>query len=227
MFAKNKQIFNEIIHLINDGTLSSTDLKEIDAYTKGVTTFSSGAKPGVISDPRYDRMVNYAVIVPKLEEILDGIYSVQEKRETLKIDAAASIEKIQLKEERARIVKPPIGVESLNESLSTSIAQMNSAIDMATENKQNKFPIGAPVSVIGGSTGTVAGYDEDKIEVHFSDKTAGLVVKNYSVDELTNLTDGMNKIEEFVKENPAEGSSLEDALASVQALAKSSNPTVK
>lgn len=227
MFAKNKQIFNEIVQLINDEILLDSDLKEIDEYTKGVTKFSSKIKPGIIVDPRYDRMVNYAVIVPKLEQILDRVYSVQEQREALKIDDAVTIEKIQLKEDRARIVKPKAAeekiaaIETLNETLTDSITQMNNAINAAAE----KFSIGDSVSEIGGATGAVVGYDNDKVEVRFS-TMEGLIVKNYSADELTNLTKGMNRIEEFVKENPSDGS-LEDALASVKALNKTNTPTVK
>lgn len=237
MFAKNKQIFNEIVQLIEDSTLSAADLEELDNYTKGVTKFSSGVKPGMLSDPRYDRMVNYAVLVPKLEQILDGIYSVQEQRESLKIDDAVSIEKIHLKEERSRILKPKGGDEkilavgTLNEALTDSILQINNAIDVAVENGQNKaavtqesFSIGDLVSAVDG-TGTVTNCSDDKIEVRFSTQT-GLTVKNYSLGELTNLSKGIDKIEEFVKENPIDGS-LKDALAGVKALSKTNVPTVK
>ena len=141
MYAKNRQIFNEIIKMIDNGIISPEEVKAIDAYTKGVSKFSLPLKPGVIGDQRFDRMVNYAVVVPKLEKMLDTIRSVQGDRECLKIDDAKSIESAQQREDRRRIVRPTVEagrtisaeldgskVKDMNNALSDDIASVYSDI---------------------------------------------------------------------------------------------------
>lgn len=86
LFAKNKQIFKEIVEMIDSGVLSKDDAIELDKYTKGVTKFSTDVSNNILGDSRFDKTVNYAVLAPKLEKILDALYSIQFERESLRVD---------------------------------------------------------------------------------------------------------------------------------------------
>jgi len=100
LFAKNKQIYSEIVEMISNGRLTKQEIQELNAFTKGVTTFS------LDKSCHYDKNVNYAVLVGKLEGIMEKVCSIQDNRESLKIDGADMIEKSERREDRKRVVKP-------------------------------------------------------------------------------------------------------------------------
>lgn len=100
IFAKNKQIYTEIVEMINTGRLTEAELSEINAFTKGATSFSSN------KDSSFDKSVNYAVVIGKIEMVMDRVCAVQDNRESLKIDGAQTIERQEKRESQKHIVKP-------------------------------------------------------------------------------------------------------------------------
>lgn len=123
LFAKNKQIYSEIVEMIDNGRLTKQEIQELNAFTKGTTAFS------LDKSCHYDKNVNYAVLVGKLEGIMEKVCSIQDNRESLKIDGADVIEKFERREDRKRVVKPaPIAneiqvLEGMVEKLGVSIVE--------------------------------------------------------------------------------------------------------
>lgn len=124
LYAKNRQIYNEIIFLKDKGVLNKEDLADLDEYTKGITDFSTDKTD-------YNKMVNYAVLVPKVEALFEKTCAIQEGRESLKIDTAKSIERAILKEEKGRLA--PTSMSEMNEELNERIAGINEKIDAMPE----------------------------------------------------------------------------------------------
>lgn len=211
LYAKNKEIYNEIVEMAKQGVLSLDELEAIDQYSKGVTSFSSGVS-------KYDKSVNYSVALTKLEEIFDKNANIQIDRESLKVDDAKVIERLQAKEDKSKIVKPTDllenGTVEACEALSDEIAK---AIEETAA--QAPFLVNDSVSVIkGGEKGTVVGYDPGGIvKVEFENGSKCV----YAQSELVNMTRG---IETFVRENKPAGGTLKDAAEAVTS--KSTQPTL-
>lgn len=135
IYAKNKEIYNEIASMIKLGVLLPAELVEIDEYTKGATSFSGDAF-------KYNQMVNYSVTVKKLEAVYDRLAGIQTKRESLKVDDAPAIERAIRKEEGSRVVKTSV---ELNEALSSGIREITAEVDAAAikETNQEEAPLPA------------------------------------------------------------------------------------
>lgn len=230
LYAKNKQIHSEIILMIKNGILSPSDIAEIDEYTKGVIKLSSSHQ--------YEKMVNYAVLVPKLEEILMNIHAIQSQREGLKIDNAVAIEKGQLREEKGRIVKSKGSIDESNQALSTGIAEISAGIsakkELSTETKiDHNIPI-APIlekfakdDVVSDinieRSGKVLGKFNGMIEVMFEDSAYSVYCLS---DDLVNVSREIDRIESFTEEHLVPGT-LKEAVTHLNDQRQSQDQSLK
>lgn len=120
LFAKNREIFNEIVRMSKAGVLTPEDLAEIDVFMKGATSFAA-------DEPQYNHRVNYAVAIRKIDQIHERVSQINVARESLKTDDAQPIERSARKEERNRIIDR--SVADLNGELGEKIEALKSEIE--------------------------------------------------------------------------------------------------
>lgn len=148
LFAKNKQIYSEIVEMINNGRLTKQEIQELNAFTKGATTFS------LDKSCHYDKNVNYAVLVGKLENVMEKVCSIQDNRESLKIDGADAIEKIERREDRKRVVKPVVPIAAEIKVLEEMVGNLTESV--VTTDKE-------PIPVIGDTPLHVRDVEEHRM----------------------------------------------------------------